>query len=49
VGVALTFDDGPDPRDTTAVLDELAAVGAPATFFVVGERIAAHQALRVDR
>jgi peptidoglycan/xylan/chitin deacetylase (PgdA/CDA1 family) len=45
VGVALTFDDGPDPRDTAVVLDELAAVGAPATFFVIAERAAAHPAL----
>lgn len=34
--VALTFDDGPDPRHTPAVLDILAAHGATATFFVVG-------------
>lgn len=35
---ALTFDDGPDPRWTPAVLDELAALGARATFFVVAPR-----------
>jgi peptidoglycan-N-acetylglucosamine deacetylase len=45
VGVALTFDDGPDPRGTAAVLDELAVLGVSATFFVVGERVAAHPAL----
>lgn len=35
-GVVLTFDDGPDPTWTPAVLDVLAEQGAPATFFVVG-------------
>lgn len=40
--VALTFDDGPDPRFTPAVLDLLAAHGAKATFFVVGHGVAAH-------
>ena len=37
--VALTFDDGPGP-DTPRLLDELAARGASATFFVVGRQIA---------
>lgn len=37
VHVALTFDDGPDGRWTPAVLDALRAVGAKATFFVLGE------------
>src|SRR5688572_16068018 len=36
--VALTFDDGPHPDHTPRVLDLLAAAGARATFFVVGER-----------
>lgn len=31
----LTFDDGPHPSDTLAILDELATVGATATFFVL--------------
>ncbi|HEV2594817.1 MAG TPA: polysaccharide deacetylase family protein, partial [Sphingomicrobium sp.] len=35
--VALTFDDGPDPRWTPKVLDILKAKQVPATFFVVGE------------
>jgi cellulose synthase/poly-beta-1,6-N-acetylglucosamine synthase-like glycosyltransferase/peptidoglycan/xylan/chitin deacetylase (PgdA/CDA1 family) len=43
--VALTFDDGPDPRWTPAVLDVLARERVPATFFVVGSRVAAHAAL----
>jgi peptidoglycan/xylan/chitin deacetylase (PgdA/CDA1 family) len=36
--VWLTIDDGPDPRDTPAILELLARHGARATFFVVGER-----------
>ena len=32
--LTLTFDDGPDPASTPAVLDALAATGARATFFV---------------
>ena len=34
--LALTFDDGPDPVGTPAVLESLAAVDARASFFVVG-------------
>jgi len=37
--VALTFDDGPDPRWTPQILDVLRAHGAHATFFVVGSRV----------
>jgi peptidoglycan-N-acetylglucosamine deacetylase len=40
--IALTFDDGPDPDATPAVLEALAAVGAVATFFLVGEQVEAH-------
>lgn len=40
--IALTFDDGPDPRWTPAVLEALAATGARATFFVTGEHARAH-------
>jgi peptidoglycan/xylan/chitin deacetylase (PgdA/CDA1 family) len=43
--VALTFDDGPDPRRTPALLDALADLGAPATFFLVGKHVDAHPAL----
>ena len=35
-GVALTFDDGPQPGCTDRVLDVLARLGVPATFFCVG-------------
>ncbi len=38
-GVALTFDDGPHPEGTPAVLEELARRGATATFFLVGEQV----------
>lgn len=38
-GVALTFDDGPHPEGTPAVLELLARAGACATFFVVGEQV----------
>jgi peptidoglycan/xylan/chitin deacetylase (PgdA/CDA1 family) len=44
-GVALTFDDGPDPRGTPAVLDALSRAGAVATFFVLGERVEREPAL----
>ena len=37
--VALTFDDGPHPEGTVAVLEALAARGAAATFFLVGEQV----------
>ena len=37
--VLLTFDDGPHPEVTPAVLDRLAAWGARGVFFVVGHRI----------
>src|SRR5947207_3410348 len=37
--VALTFDDGPDPRWTPQVLDVLRRHHAHATFFVIGSRV----------
>ncbi|MDX6415359.1 MAG: hypothetical protein QOH23_2769 [Gaiellaceae bacterium] len=37
--VALTFDDGPHPQATPAVLELLEAAGATATFFLVGEQV----------
>ncbi|MED1603198.1 polysaccharide deacetylase family protein [Alkalihalophilus marmarensis] len=36
--IALTFDDGPDPRYTPELLDVLSEYGVPATFFVMGAR-----------
>jgi peptidoglycan-N-acetylglucosamine deacetylase len=38
-GVALTFDDGPHPVGTPAVLELLARFHARATFFVIGEQV----------
>ena len=43
--VALTFDDGPDPEITPAVLDELKRHGAKATFFVIGQALEAQPEL----
>jgi peptidoglycan-N-acetylglucosamine deacetylase len=37
--VALTFDDGPHPRGTPAMLEALSAAGAHATFFLIGEQV----------
>lgn len=38
-GVALTFDDGPHPEGTPAVLEILSGAGVHATFFLVGEQV----------
>jgi peptidoglycan/xylan/chitin deacetylase (PgdA/CDA1 family) len=43
--VLLTFDDGPCPGVTEAVLERLAACRARAVFFVVGRHAAAHPSL----
>ncbi len=40
--IHLTFDDGPHPINTPKVLDILSTHGITATFFVLGERIAAY-------
>jgi cellulose synthase/poly-beta-1,6-N-acetylglucosamine synthase-like glycosyltransferase/peptidoglycan/xylan/chitin deacetylase (PgdA/CDA1 family)/spore germination protein YaaH len=40
--VSLTFDDGPDPDWTPAILDVLRDKHVPATFFVVGENALSH-------
>lgn len=37
--VALTFDDGPDPAYTPAILDILKEYNVPATFFMVGRHV----------
>jgi peptidoglycan/xylan/chitin deacetylase (PgdA/CDA1 family) len=50
--VAFTFDDGPGPRWTSMVLDVLDQYRVPATFFLVGQNVAAHADLvkgRLDR
>lgn len=43
--VVLTLDDGPDPEWTPRILDELAAHGATATFFVLLTRARLHPEL----
>jgi peptidoglycan/xylan/chitin deacetylase (PgdA/CDA1 family) len=43
--VALSFDDGPNPKHTPEVLALLAQHGAHATFFLIGSRAAAHPEL----
>lgn len=40
--LALTYDDGPDPDRTPALLDLLAARTVPATFFVLADAAVAH-------
>jgi peptidoglycan/xylan/chitin deacetylase (PgdA/CDA1 family) len=47
-GVVLTFDDGPHPEGTPAVLDLLARAGASATFFMVGEQVRRRPALAAE-
>lgn len=42
LAVALTIDDGPDPRTTPVMLDLLRRHEAKATFFLIGERAQAH-------
>ena len=37
--VALTFDDGPDPKSTPPILDALDALGWQATFFCLGSQV----------
>src|ERR1700737_3451937 len=44
-GYALTFDDGPHPLGTPAVLEILAQASVTATFFLVGEQVARDPAL----
>jgi polysaccharide deacetylase family sporulation protein PdaB len=43
--IALTFDDGPDPVDTPAILDLLMQFDAKATFFVVGKKVSMYPEL----
>jgi len=44
-GVALTFDDGPDPHTTPLVLDRLDQLSLAATFFCLGEQVVSHPEL----
>jgi cellulose synthase/poly-beta-1,6-N-acetylglucosamine synthase-like glycosyltransferase/peptidoglycan/xylan/chitin deacetylase (PgdA/CDA1 family) len=43
--LALTFDDGPNPRWTPRIAATLRRLGVPATFFVVGSQVARHPAI----
>lgn len=43
--VALTYDDGPNPKNTGRILDALEKHGAVATFFDLGSLVAAHPAV----
>lgn len=43
--ISLTFDDGPDPQVTPALLDVLGREHVPATFFLLGRGIVADPAL----
>lgn len=47
-GYALTFDDGPHPQGTPAVLEILADAGVQATFFLVGEQVLRNPALAAE-
>ena len=47
-GVAVTFDDGPHPQGTPAVLKALEAADAKATFFLCGEQVERHPALAAE-
>lgn len=40
--VCLTFDDGPSPEHTPALLDLLAEHKVPATFFLIGSKVIEH-------
>lgn len=43
--IALTFDDGPDPKQTTEILHLLKQYGVKSTFFVIGKRVARYPEL----
>jgi peptidoglycan/xylan/chitin deacetylase (PgdA/CDA1 family) len=47
-GVVLTFDDGPHPEGTPAVLEILREGRATAVFFLAGEQAERHQALAAE-
>ena len=47
-GVALTFDDGPHPEGTPAVLEILAEADIRATFFLVGEQVERRPSLAAE-
>jgi peptidoglycan/xylan/chitin deacetylase (PgdA/CDA1 family) len=48
VGVAITFDDGPHPEGTPAVLEALRDADVRGTFFLCGEQVERHPALAAE-
>ena len=46
--IALTFDDGPDPRWTPEIADTLTRLHVPATFFAIGEHVIEHPGVAAD-
>ncbi len=47
-GIAITFDDGPHPEGTPAILEVLAQADARATFFMIGEQVHRRPALAAE-
>jgi peptidoglycan/xylan/chitin deacetylase (PgdA/CDA1 family) len=47
-GVAITFDDGPHPQGTIAVMEALLRARARATFFLVGEQVERNRSLAAE-
>jgi peptidoglycan/xylan/chitin deacetylase (PgdA/CDA1 family) len=47
-GIALTFDDGPHPHGTPAVLEQLERANVRATFFLVGEQVERRPSLAAE-
>ncbi len=47
-GLAITFDDGPHPEGTPAMLELLAHAHARATFFMIGEQVARRPELAAE-
>jgi peptidoglycan-N-acetylglucosamine deacetylase len=47
-GVALTYDDGPHPEGTPAVMEALRRLGVKATFFLVGEQVERYPGLTAE-
>ncbi|HEY4348561.1 MAG TPA: polysaccharide deacetylase family protein [Gaiellaceae bacterium] len=47
-GIAITFDDGPHPEGTPAVLELLETAGVRATFYLVGEQVERRPSLAAE-
>ncbi|MFA5143019.1 MAG: glycosyltransferase [Candidatus Omnitrophota bacterium] len=46
--VALTFDDGPNPKFTPKILEILKENGVKATFFLIGQEVSKHKGIAAD-